>query len=91
MPRYEIPIELEHERTLSNLSKLFIAGRLHKLPVYVFIDEYDNFVNELLVKDCQLYQEMLTGAEAVYKQFFKILKAGASGGDAPVKKMFVTG
>jgi hypothetical protein len=55
------------------------------------VDEYDNFINELLVKDEAYYKKLVTGQEAVFKQFFKTLKAGTSGVGAPVKKMFVTG
>ncbi|MEZ4963551.1 MAG: AAA family ATPase [Saprospiraceae bacterium] len=89
--KYQLPIELKHDSALSNLSTLFIRGQLEKLQIYVLVDEYDNFVNELLVKDEQQYLAMVTGTEAVYKQFFKTLKAGTSGVDAPVKKIFVTG
>lgn len=89
--KYRLPIELNHDSALSNLSTLFIRGQLEKLQIYVFVDEYDNFINELLVRDEEAYKTMVTGQEAIYKQFFKTLKAGTSGVDAPVKKIFVTG
>jgi hypothetical protein len=88
---YDFGIEFSSDYAISNFNTLISHGRLNRLPFYVLIDEYDNFVNELLVKDEQQYMAMVTGAEAVYKQFFKTLKAGTSGVDAPVKKIFVTG
>jgi len=89
--KYNLSVSLDHESSISNLAKLFIHARLQRLPFYVMIDEYDNFINELLVKDEGEYRRMVTGQEAVFKQFFKTLKAGTSGADAPVKKLFVTG
>jgi hypothetical protein len=88
---YNFGIEFSSDYAISNFNTLISHGRLNRLPFYVLIDEYDNFINELLVKDEARYKSMVTGQEAVYKQFFKTLKAGTSGMDAPVKKIFVTG
>lgn len=88
---YGLDVSLDSEKSNHNLNQLLSYTKLNELPLYVLIDEYDNFVNELLAKDRQLYQEMVSGAEAVYKQFFKTLKAGTSRAGAPVKKIFVTG
>ena len=88
---YHFDIEFSSDYAISNLNTLISYGRLNRLPFYVLIDEYDNFINELLVRDEEAYKTMVTGQEAIYKQFFKTLKAGTSGVDAPVKKIFVTG
>lgn len=50
----------------------------HNLPpLYILIDEYDNFTNQLLVvyKD-SLYQDLTTG-ESFLRTFFKVIKAEA--------------
>lgn len=89
--KYALDIQFKSEHSNSNLNILISHGRLNQLPIYIIVDEYDNFINELLVKDEAYYKKLVTGQEAVFKQFFKTLKAGTSGVDAPVKKMFVTG
>ena len=89
--KYELDVVLEEASAIDNLNQVFSYGRLRQLPFYILIDEYDNFINELLVKDEQQYLAMVTGTEAVYKQFFKSLKAGTGGANAPVKRIFVTG
>ena len=88
---YSLDVPLDADRANSNLNQLFNYASLKNLSIYVLIDEYDNFINELLVKGEEEYKTMVTGQEAIYKQFFKTLKAGTSGIDAPVKKIFVTG
>ena len=89
--KYALDIQFKSEHSNSNLNILISHGRLNQLPIYIIVDEYDNFINELLVKDEASYKKLVTGQEAVFKQFFKTLKAGTGGVDAPVKKMFVTG
>jgi len=89
--KYALDIQFKSEHSNSNLNTLISHGQLNQLPFYIIVDEYDNFINELLVKDEASYKKLVTGQEAVFKQFFKTLKAGTSGADAPVKKLFVTG
>jgi hypothetical protein len=89
--KYALDIQFKSEHSNSNLNTLISHGQLNQLPIYIIVDEYDNFINELLVKDEAYYKKLVTGQEAVFKQFFKTLKAGTGGVGAPVKKMFVTG
>ncbi len=58
-------------------------------PVYIIIDEHDNFANQLVVahKDT-LYQE-LTADDGFLKTFFKTLKAGRETG--AIHNVFITG
>ncbi|MEA2027453.1 MAG: AAA family ATPase, partial [Campylobacterota bacterium] len=60
-------------------------------PIYIFIDEYDNFVNKLLVSDIGNYKDAVTTKEALYKQFFTMLKVGTSSNNSAIRKMFFTG
>jgi hypothetical protein len=57
--------------------------------VYIIIDEYDNFANQLVVsnKD-RLYRE-LTRDDSFFKTFFKILKEGRKTG--AIANVFITG
>jgi hypothetical protein len=89
--KYQLDLRLEDANANNNLNQLFDYCNLNKLPLFILIDEYDNFVNDLLVRDEAEYRRLVTGQEAIYKQFFRNLKAGTSGAAAPVKRMFITG
>jgi hypothetical protein len=58
-------------------------------PLYILIDEYDNFTNQLLTayKD-PLYEEVTTG-ESFLRTFFKTIKAGI--GEGTIRTCFCTG
>jgi hypothetical protein len=78
------------ESASANLQKILdyiIRNRLP--PLYVIIDEYDNFANQLIVshKD-RLYYEMMSGGSFL-KTFFKTLKEGRKTG--AIGNVFVTG
>jgi hypothetical protein len=56
------------------------------------VDEYDNFINNLLMHSQTDYKKLVSSKdEAIYKEFFKLLKAGTSDNDSVLKKMFITG
>ena len=57
----------------------------------ILIDEYDHFANRLLLQDRKEYLDVVSQKEAVFKQFFTVLKAGTSANNAPIKRMFITG
>lgn len=62
----------------------------HRLPpLYLLIDEYDNFTNQLLVdyKDT-MYEDITTG-ESFLRTFFKVIKAGI--GEGTIRTCFCTG
>lgn len=67
-------------------------NRLHvsnSPKVYVIIDEYDNFVNQLITShQDHLYQKITTG-ESFLRSFYKVLKAGRRTGI--VENIFLTG
>ena len=89
--KYSFDIELNVINPISKLEIVFGYCLRNQLPIYILIDEYDNFVNKLLVTDMEEYKNLVTTKEAFYKQFFTMLKVGTSGTDAPIKKMFFTG
>ena len=59
--------------------------------LYVVIDEYDNFANSILATDGQDNYKRLTHGDGFFRQFFKILKSGTTGSDAPISRLFITG
>jgi len=77
----------------SNLNKIFkTLKQTHPdTKIYVLIDEYDNFMNDLLMNDKKQYDKLVSSTEAVYKEFFKLLKALTNENDSLLKKMFFTG
>jgi hypothetical protein len=59
--------------------------------LYLLIDEYDNFANEILTSDPHdrvRYHDLLEG-EGVLKTLFKVIKASASEGK--ISRVFITG
>ena len=72
------------------LEEALAYARAHDLPkVYILIDEYDNFTNQLLTayKD-PLYESVTTG-ESFLRTFFKAIKAGI--GEGSIRTCFCTG
>ena len=88
---YNLDIEIDDSplSTLGNILDYFIEHKNKNL--YIFIDEYDHFANRLLLQDRREYLDVVSQKEAVFKQFFTVLKAGTSGNNAPIKRMFITG
>ena len=75
-----------------NLNSILLELRELNIDIYVMIDEYDNFINNLLMHSNDNYKKLVSsGDEAIYKEFFKLLKAGTSDNGSALKKMFITG
>ncbi|MCP4157706.1 MAG: AAA family ATPase, partial [bacterium] len=73
-----------------NLKKIMSQIKAFDLPkLYVIIDEYDNFANQLITahKD-NLYRE-LTADDSFLKSFFKTMKNGSKNGT--ISRIFITG
>jgi hypothetical protein len=89
--RYRLGISLKDENPIDRLTALFDYMKRNDLLLYLIIDEYDNFVNKILIDSLTDYKKIVTTREGIYKQFFTTLKVGTSGSDAPIRKMFITG
>lgn len=87
--RKRIEIDFEKSAT-ANLDRILkLIKKLKLPPLYVIIDEYDNFANQLIVENKdRLYRE-LTRSDGFLKTFFKTLKEGRKTG--AVANVFVTG
>ena len=73
------------------LAELFLYVRVHDIPLYVMIDEYDNFANTILAHRGPEAYESLTHGGGFYRSFFATLKAGAGESGGGVERLFVTG
>ena len=73
------------------LNELFLYAGDHGIPLYVLIDEYDNFANTVLAyHGTEAYQSFTHGG-GFYRNFFATLKDGAGHSDGGLERMFITG
>ncbi len=72
---------------LRELRRIVSVNRLPK--VYVIIDEYDNFTNQLITsrRDADYYA--VTGRDSFLKNFYKTIKDGVE--DQSIGRVFITG
>lgn len=72
------------------LEEALAYARTHELPkVYILIDEYDNFTNQLLASyNDPLYEEVATN-DSFLRTFFKVIKKGI--GEGSIRTCFCTG
>ena len=89
--------EEQIERILSlpsidaKLNELFLYAGDHSIPLYVLIDEYDNFANTVLAyHGTEAYQSFTHGG-GFYRNFFATLKDGAGQSGGGLERMFITG
>jgi hypothetical protein len=86
------PIEIEPSNALASFQSLLTAVRLTPHKLYLLIDEYDNFANEILMggtgAGSQRYDSLLRG-EGALKTLFKTIKSATSGGG--LDRVFITG
>ena len=74
----------------AKLAALFMYAEDHGIPLYVLIDEYDNFANTILAyHGAEAYQSFTHGG-GFYRNFFATLKAGA-GRRGGLERLFITG
>ena len=71
------------------LDELFVHARREEIPLYVLIDEYDNFANTILAGEGPEAYHAFTRGGGFYRSFFAALKAGTENGS--VRRLFVTG
>ena len=65
----------------------FTKGSIGRL--YVMIDEYDNFANQILSQDVELFRT-ITGNNGLLKAFYASIKAAAADSDC-IARTFITG
>ena len=71
------------------LNELFHYASQQDIPLYVLIDEYDNFANNILVyRGADAYHSFTHGG-GFFRNFFATLKTGTESGG--LERMFITG
>lgn len=85
----EIPINPEN--AIDSFGDLFSIVRSTGYPLYLFIDEYDNFANELMagIRNNEETYRLLVHEKGPLKTLFKALKSSA--GMGYVDRIFITG
>lgn len=87
-----VPIVIDAEDGLASLGSLLNAVQQSAYRLYLLIDEYDNFANEVLMTSAddgrQRYEELVKG-EGVFKTLFKNIKAASAG--QGLERVFITG
>ena len=83
------PINVQNEAS-ANLESLLDWIAMNNLPpLYVIIDEYDNFANQLITSRRDDVYKRLTADDSFLKTFFKTLKEGRKTG--AIANVFITG
>ncbi|MCD4764634.1 MAG: ATP-binding protein [Desulfobacterales bacterium] len=89
---YELPqIKINFDDALYSLKSLISSVRRSSYPVYLLIDEYDNFANTMMmgVQRSEGRYEALVHEEGPLRTFFKAIKASTSG--SMFDRVFITG
>jgi len=90
--RLNVEIHVNPNDALSSCESLMSAVDVSGHKLYLFIDEYDNFANEIMMgtqgSNQQRYMDFVKG-EGIFKTFFKNIKSFASGDG--LDRVFVTG
>ncbi len=73
------------------LNELFVYAGDHHIPLYVLIDEYDNFANTILAYHGEAAYQSFTYGGGFYRNFFATLKVGAGHSGGGLERMFITG
>ena len=81
-------LDLSDPVTLFNFFTTAYSNYADSARLYVLIDEYDNFANELLSKNLELFLA-ITSASGFLKTFYAAIKAVA--GSGCIAKTFITG
>lgn len=74
-PQYIVEWVLKAEKAGEKLNILGPAAKAAGLPLYLIIDEYDNFTNVVLAKEGKEAFSTLLHANGFYRDIFKIFKA----------------
>ena len=84
-------VEINEENAVSSLRRLLTAISQTPYKLYILIDEYDNFANEVMISPLHgtnRYEELVQG-EGIIKTFFKAIKDGSEG--RGIDRVFLTG
>ncbi|MDM8515000.1 AAA family ATPase [Desulfobacterales bacterium HSG16] len=84
-------IRIDPDDALVSLTSLVSVSRKSGYPIYLLIDEYDNFANEVMMgsHDKKAVYKALVFEEGPLKTFFKTIKSFTDG--SGIDRIFITG
>ena len=82
---------LEPPSIATKLAELFRYAGDHDIPLYVIIDEYDNFANTVLAYHGAEAYHSFTHGGGFYRNFFATLKSGTGRTGGGLERLFITG
>ena len=82
---------LEPPSIANKLGELFRYVGDHDIPLYVLIDEYDNFANTVLAYHGAEAYHSFTHGGGFYRTFFAALKGGTDRSGGGLERLFITG
>lgn len=83
-----LPAVTLHSNATDSLRHVLAAVSATPYKLYLLIDEYDNFINEVMVSDTDVYRSLVR-AEGPVKAVFKSIKAAMRG--KGLERVFLTG
>jgi len=83
------PVEITNNNAVSSFQSLVSSINNSGKKLYLLIDEYDNFANDLMMGDSDTHYETLLHGEGVVRTVFKAVKGAASG--MGLERVFITG
>ena len=84
-------IEINREDALDSIASLIDTVSMTDYSIYLLIDEYDNFANEVMMstgKNKNNYEALVYG-DGLLKTLFKVIKSSA--GESLIDRTFITG
>ena len=89
---WQRPVDINKDNAIASLRSVLTSVEQTGYKLYLLIDEYDNFANEVVMSSRDVgkkrYQALLEG-EGILKTVFKTLKAAAAG--RGLERVFITG
>jgi hypothetical protein len=88
----QISISINPSNPIASFLSLLRAVRTTPYKLYLLIDEYDNFANEVMMGSHEISNsryDALTSAESFLKTLFKVVKSATSG--QGLERVFITG
>ncbi|MEM7531879.1 MAG: AAA family ATPase [Chloroflexota bacterium] len=73
------------------LRRIFAHADESQLKIYLLIDEYDNFANNLLIAEGEEAYHNLTHDDGFFRFFFNLLKGATAGQISGLTRLFITG
>ncbi|MDM8538904.1 AAA family ATPase [Desulfobacterales bacterium HSG17] len=85
------PVDINEKNAISSLQSLLSCVQTTGSPLYLLIDEYDNFANEVMtgIQNEQDVYNALVHEKGPLKTLFKAVKSAA--GEGTIERIFITG